>query len=274
MQIEAIIKNALDWQGESSKNSSFRGLIRWWVVRLCSPPDMYSRYQAVLGLLKKEVDSESRLLEVGSGATGMTRYWRRHIHGVDVQFDGPELGYLKKIRLSGDKLPFADREFDWVVSCDVWEHLDIDLRRRVIHQMLRVAKDGVISVAPSGDMSVEKEKRLAKWLLRRGIEIPEWMLEHRKFGLPDRMETAQIIREEAEKLGREVEVRTRMVTNNRLWFFTWKVHTLAEQSFAYRLLTVLLIPLSFPLFSWVWRLGDGYRCCWEARLSAPDSSQT
>ncbi len=266
MQIEALVKDVLDWHGEREKAPSWRTWLRWGLVRLFSPPDMYSRYDVLLEKLRQDVSQTDSILEIGSGATGLTRYWRREVYGVDVCFDGPDLGYLRKIQQSGETLPFADREFDWVVSSDVWEHLPGEVRRRVIHQMLRVAKKGVISVAPSGEKSVATEEKLAAWLRQRGREMPEWMQEHRQFGLPDREDTVWTIQEEAEKLGRTIEVRTKMISNRVLWLQTWKICSMAEQRFAYRLLTMLFIPLALPPFSRLWRLGQGYRCCWEVRF--------
>jgi len=95
----------------------------------------------ILELLRPEPGE--RILDAGCGTGVFTLdilSLGAHVVGLDIQFEEESSIYTKQIYSSATKLPFSDREFDFVVSVDMLGHLQKDQRIKAIKEILRVAR--------------------------------------------------------------------------------------------------------------------------------------
>jgi hypothetical protein len=88
-------------------------------------------------------------------------------------------------RGDGTRLDFPDNAFDFVTTADTLEHIPADRRAAFVGELVRVARRGVVLVAPFKQPVVEA----AEDLLFRYIEVElgrvqQQLAEHRGYGLP------------------------------------------------------------------------------------------
>ena len=85
------------------------------------------------------------------------------------------LGYQARGEVAvASRLPFADREFDFVVSGGLLEHFEPPLRVRILREMGRVCRGWVVTLIPNGG---DGFYGLAKWQLQQTGRWP-WGEEH------------------------------------------------------------------------------------------------
>ncbi|HEX6289871.1 MAG TPA: methyltransferase domain-containing protein [Herpetosiphonaceae bacterium] len=97
-----------------------------------------------------------------------------------VECDLP--GYVKG---DGTALRFDDASFDLVVSADTLEHIPQSARTAFWQELLRVARHGVILLAPFGTPEVEAAEALLFEYIRVELRAEHQQLkEHRDYGLP------------------------------------------------------------------------------------------
>ncbi len=89
------------------------------------------------------------------------------------------------VRGDGAALDWPDASFDLVVSCDTLEHIPRPRREAFWRELLRVARHGVILLAPFGTPEVEAAEELVEAFIavELGREQPQ-LQEHRDYGLP------------------------------------------------------------------------------------------
>jgi hypothetical protein len=86
---------------------------------------------------------------------------------------------------SGLSLPFPDRTFDLVVSCDTLEHVPCTDRPTFVDELLRVAGCGVVLIAPfDHEFTCLAERILHEYLVAQGLHHAQ-LQEHLDNGLPD-----------------------------------------------------------------------------------------
>ena len=140
-----------------------------------------ARYFPILRLLKERLAETDSLLEVGSGAVGIGKYYRRPFVGCDLSFSFRPKAPMVPLIASGTNLPFTDRSFDAVVASDVLEHVPPELRSVVIQETLRVARKIAIFGFPSGQPAFEYDLKLAEAYDRSPQERPVWLEEHLRY---------------------------------------------------------------------------------------------
>ena len=84
--------------------------------------------------------------------------------------------------VSGMDLPFADKSFDCVVACHVFEHVPIDVREKFLDQLLSKAKKGLILLNPFYIEGSFVEERLNLFIEITGAD---WAKEHLACTLPE-----------------------------------------------------------------------------------------
>ncbi|GAB4196209.1 MAG: hypothetical protein OHK0022_13500 [Roseiflexaceae bacterium] len=85
----------------------------------------------------------------------------------------------------GTAMTFADGSFDLVISCDTLEHIPADLRRQFVHELVRVARYGVLVICPSYDYRVELAEQVLFAYIQAELHAKHDQLrEHREYGLP------------------------------------------------------------------------------------------
>lgn len=156
-----------------------------------------------------------KILDVG-GKEGLLRSFGLNPTVIDIEAsDEPD--YVQGNALD---MPFADKQFDIAVSCDVLEHIAPADRDKFISEMLRVS-EVVIICAPfdHGDVAkveVEVNGRYKALLKKRH----RWLGEHIENGLPSEAKTAKVI----QRLGYEY-VKTRHFSTN-IWLRIMEMHLL------------------------------------------------
>jgi hypothetical protein len=91
-------------------------------------------------------------------------------------------GYIKG---DGTALHFDDASFDLVVSADTLEHIPQSGRAAFWRQLLRVARHGVILLAPFGTPEVESAEAMLFAYIKTELRAEHQQLkEHRDYGLP------------------------------------------------------------------------------------------
>lgn len=139
------------------------------------------RYQPIVRELVRW--RAARILEVGSGPEGLALFWRGAVVGSDVVFKRRPLH--RAVMASGLHLPFANRSFPLVVSCDMLEHVAPAQRCVAVAEMVRVADERLLLAFPSGPAAAAVYTELAATL---APTLPQWLQEHITNGLPDAAE--------------------------------------------------------------------------------------
>jgi ubiquinone/menaquinone biosynthesis C-methylase UbiE len=198
------------------------------------------RYSAVIDLLAGHFHPTVKILEVGSGAGGITEFLRFPVTGIDAAFDrteGNATPYMTRIQGRAEDMPFADDAYEVAIAVEVFEHIPHDLRAAAIREMVRVVKPGgrIILTFPSGETAKECDNRLNDaYKARYGTPHP-WIVEHLEEGVPDTEEMRAIM---AEAVGADGTVTVHRHENKRAWLFQQLTFS-AREKFA----------LTFPLHS-------------------------
>ena len=169
--------------------------------RLALPFDQYQRYKVISDTLDllRENDKPLQILDVG-GAEGMILDF---LDGDEVTIlDQAEVEGLPNFVL-GDALalPFDDDAFDYAVSVDVYEHIEVEARETYLSELRRVASKGVLLAAPFGSEEVRGAERLANEF-HRSVHDQEnfWLAEHAENGLPELDPSRSFFEEQGDKV--------------------------------------------------------------------------
>jgi ubiquinone/menaquinone biosynthesis C-methylase UbiE len=234
-------------------------------IYLWSQKSFAVRYQPVLMALKDLPDS-SKILEVGSGTLGLSRYLRREITGIDINTKGPRFEHMRLVTANAWDLPFEDQSFDVVVSMDMLEHIPPMYREQVVRELLRVSKSKVFLAFPSGEEAevweakarnvydnvmkrFKNNKTRAKVFAHRN----SFLLEHAQYGLPKVQEVSQYIRSSGQK-----RLSIEVLDNESVLVWYWGVLGHMKYSYGRWLWTTIIFILFFPFLAVV-RWGGTYR---------------
>jgi SAM-dependent methyltransferase len=179
-----------------------------------------ARFSSVAPLIDELGGGE--VLDVGSGSEGVAGWispaWT--VTAVDRSFDdhgampGPRSAPVRQVTADARELPFADGSFDVVLALDVLEHIEPDDRRRTLDELVRTARRRVIVACPTGRAAFDADRRLAAGLRRRGMSLPDWLVEHERYGFLE----AEDLRETLEGRG-----RVRLIDNENIRWHEWLV---------------------------------------------------
>lgn len=145
------------------------------------PPDVFVRHWLVAREIHKGTPRktpEDSLLDVG-GSLGELRKFiaQLKITTADV-VTGADVVY------NGQKLPLDDVSFDYVVSVDTLEHIPPEKRLEFVNDLVRVAKQRVVIIAPFASTQHDiYEENLILDFKKSKKKIPAYLTEHRKHGL-------------------------------------------------------------------------------------------
>ncbi len=160
---------------------------------LALPFDQFQRYRAaaqVADLVRIHLDrTQLHILDVGGLSLGLygdcTLPLVQFIPQDDVFAVDVVARSLPNYSLaSGLSLPFGDKRFDLVVTCDTLEHIPPDGRSAFLAELLRVANCYLVLTAPfDSDSNREAERILQEYLTARQVICPP-LQEHAEHGLP------------------------------------------------------------------------------------------
>jgi SAM-dependent methyltransferase len=182
------------------------------------------RYSAIIELIADRFHAQLKILEVGSGAGGITEFLRFPVTGLDSSFDRTELNatpYMVRVAGRAQEMPFGDGEFDVAIAAEVLEHIPPEGREPALSEMLRVLRPGgrLIVTFPADATARECDTRLNEAFRDRyGTDHP-WVIEHLREGVPSTEETRALLA----RLGAEVTVRRHQ--HRRAWLFQQLVYS-------------------------------------------------
>ncbi len=208
-------------------------------------PEAALRYLPVVSAIKKEDLLNSQILEVGPGSLGITPYLKREIDGIDVDFSGPGTKLLNKIKGKADDLPFRKNSYDVVISVDILEHLEKDLREKAIYEILRVAKKLAVIVVPTGKYAEDQDRKLQKHWEKIFENENQFLQEHVRNGLPSSDEILVLTDRSLRKLNKKAKVSSSKNLNlfvRNILMKTW----ITKNKFLYYLYLkgyLLLVPI-------------------------------
>lgn len=179
--------------------------------------DQYGRYAISQNIIdsNRQKSQKFRILDVGGRGNLMKEFLPQdEVFYLDPYVETQDDNYIKG---DGCNMPLDDNSFDWVISTDVFEHIPQERRQIFLQEKLRVAKLGVILVAPFYSKEVEEAEYNANEIykaLSSGKDHP-WFKEHIKNGLPEEKNVTSTLK----KAGYSFQV----INNNRL--FLWELLT-------------------------------------------------
>jgi len=156
--------------------------------------NMKLRYKQVVDKLEalKKRTPELKVLEVGSGSKGVTRFFKHPVVGIDVEFQKYKNKWLKEIVLSATKkFPFKDQEFDVVISVDTIEHIPKKERVKALKEIKRVSKKYIILEYPTVFTKWD-DRVIKKWPKKSEAYLN--IKEHLDAGIPDGSEISQVFK--------------------------------------------------------------------------------
>lgn len=219
-------------------------------------PETALRYKPIIAILKKKNLTDAKILEVGSGSTGITPYLKKTIDGVDVDFSGPQTPLLRQFKGSSLDLPFRKNSHDVVICVDTLEHIAKNNRQKAMEELLRVAKKMAIIVVPIGKLSEAQDKDLDRYYQKVFGKRNDFLGEHVKNGLPQTDEILVILDQVSRKLAKKTKISSYPILNlkvREILMKTW----ISKNPFIYYLYLkgyLLLVPM-LSLANW----GNCYR---------------
>jgi hypothetical protein len=140
-----------------------------------------ARYYPILRVLKQQLAETDSLLEIGSGPTGIRKFYKAQFIGCDISFPERPKAPMLPVVATATALPFGDQSFDAVVASDVLEHVPPSQRMLVVREALRVVRKVAVFGFPSGHAAVEYDRKLAEAYDRRKKDRPGWLQEHMQY---------------------------------------------------------------------------------------------
>jgi hypothetical protein len=142
------------------------------------------RYGKILDRARDLFDTSFTVLEVGPGSNGIAPYVKRRVVGLEPQFSGPLNEWLVPVNGTVLEIPFSDNSFDIVLCVDVFGHLSKSDRSQALNELVRVARNKVLISCPCGQVAEQGERALLELFKRTGSDVPSWLEQHLKNGLP------------------------------------------------------------------------------------------
>ena len=149
--------------------------------------EYFNRISFVSGRLKALTPPPSRVLDVG-GAPG-NNLLRRSGHQSVWTLD---LDPKADVVASADNIPLKEGAFEAVTCIDTLEHIPVQVRDRVIEELVRVASRAVFIVAP---VDTEENTRAEELVLKH--QPNKRLEEHRLHGLVDFVRIEEILEQMA-----------------------------------------------------------------------------
>lgn len=175
--------------------------------------DLFGRYETIRAIIdnNRNDGQRFRVLDVG----GRGNLLKRFLASDDVFFLDPLLDSDAEnfIKADGCQTGLRDEEFDWVTSADVFEHIPQHKREIFVEENLRIAKQGVILVAPFDCPDVTQAELNANDIHKslHGGADDIWLKEHIENKLPNPIEFEALLRRKG--------YRFQKLQNNGLFFW-------------------------------------------------------
>lgn len=177
-------------------------------------PEHALRYLPIVALIKNQHLENAKILDVGSGPLSLTPYLKVPVDGIDMDFsEGGNSPLLNKIKGTGTNLPFRKNSYDVVISTDTLEHIPKDNREKAIYDMIKVAKNLVVIVVPTGKLSEKQDQELDKYYQKVFGKKNQFLSEHVENGLPQNEEILVSIHKILRSLDKKGKVSSKPILN-------------------------------------------------------------
>lgn len=134
--------------------------------------NQWFRLQTLADKIRSKTAGRASVLDVGGGEGWLAAFL-------------PEMDYClvepDNNGISGIHLPFADKSFDYVISCHVLEHIPVEERETYLDQLVAKARKSVLLLNPFHEEGGFVEDRLKLFI---DITDARWAHEHLACGLP------------------------------------------------------------------------------------------
>jgi 2-polyprenyl-3-methyl-5-hydroxy-6-metoxy-1,4-benzoquinol methylase len=150
-------------------------------------PTFISRYLIQAGILEAyqlhQGSKKLKVLDVGGAGSIISKFIDTDLTIIDVLPN--EKKFKKYVQASALDMPFPDKSFDAVISCDVLEHIPKDDQVQFLQEAARVTKDLLVIAAPFNLKGVRDAEVAANNYFKKmsGQEHP-WLIEHLRSELP------------------------------------------------------------------------------------------
>jgi hypothetical protein len=209
--------------------------------------DLVFRYYPIVRHIRKSGIDNPKILEVGSGKTGITPFLKKPVFSVDLYFSSETNRLVKPIIASAMELPFQDGAFDFVICVDMLEHIPAEERKNAITEFFRLARGEVIVGVPCSQLSSRYEKSLNDIHMEYLHRENPFLREHMEFGLPDAYEMKALISNCASAAWPDYGIRILQNVNLHIWHLIGKYTVLLQSHFGES-----AIEKSFsPWFCWL-----------------------
>lgn len=148
--------------------------------------DLYGRYALIRDIINhnRRPGQVFKVLDVGGRGNLMREFlYQDKVFYLDPFVDTKDSNYIQG---DGCQIPLKNESCDWVVSADVFEHVEAKKREIFVKENIRVAKAGVILAAPFHSESVKKAEKNANenFKVLTGGKNHKWLKEHLDMDLP------------------------------------------------------------------------------------------
>lgn len=147
------------------------------------PFDQYQRYKLIQEIVARVCPRPRPLILDVGGWPGTLRRFLPDARVViaDVSGQAPNM-----VRADGTRLPFANGQFDLVVSSDTFEHIPPSRRQAFLRELLRVGQGTLVLGAPFDTPGVRAAEAVLRELIRDKYPASyRFIEEHDEYGLPD-----------------------------------------------------------------------------------------
>ncbi len=158
------------------------------------PFDLFERYHTAKMLIEKLPRSPASVLDFGGYIGHIGGHWAEASDfGLPAEFTDTRYADTTQYIPPGD---LAGRRFDLVMALDVLEHIPPEDRISFLRNLKDISTQSLLIAGPFKSEAVEHaECSLRNFLSRVGAGNHSFLAEHVEFGLPDRSELIEWIRE-------------------------------------------------------------------------------
>lgn len=160
-------------------------------------PTYISRYLLQAGILRayqqhQGAKKKLKVLDVGGSGSILTQFVDVDLTIIDILPNKDK--FSNYVQGSALAMPFADKSFDVVLSCDVLEHIPKNDREKFLKECVRVTKDLVIVAAPFNLKGVRDAEVVANDYYKKMTgEDHRWLFEHLLDELPSLQQAGLIL---------------------------------------------------------------------------------